>query len=311
MKKFLLIVFLFALLGLTKQTHAQCSGANVTISNFFLIPQTQQVQYNFDWTYNKGNASIEVVFLCNGVQVGSLPCIPRLKDSAAGPHNVSGTFATTCSGVFRMEIRIWTNNNCGGTYCFEFREVSNIPLPVKFTSFTASRTNANNVKLTWQTASEINNSGFEVQRFITGGWETVAFVPTQAPGGNSDMILNYSYTDLNSAKGMTQYRIKQIDMDGKFEYSAVRAVRGEAVSVKTVVYPNPSPDGKVNVVFEDAAGTRDIVLMDMSGRMIRNWKGVASNNLLIDNLNPGMYSLRITVRETGAQTMEKIVVNKR
>jgi hypothetical protein len=185
------------------------------------------------------------------------------------------------------------------------------PLPVKFTLFNATRTNASTVKLVWQTASEINNSGFEVQRFITGGWETMAFVPTQAPGGNSDVLLNYSYTDMNNAKGMTQYRIKQIDFDGKSEFSAVRAVRGEGVSVKTVVYPNPSMDGKVNVVFEDAAGTRDIVLMDMSGRMIRNWKGVANNNLVIDNLNPGMYSLRITVRETGAQTMEKIVVNKR
>jgi hypothetical protein len=311
MKKILLTLFLAVSLGFFNKSQAQCSGGSVTIANFVLLPALQQVIYSFDWQYIQGNASIEVVFKCNGVQIGSLPCIPRLKDSAAGFHNVSGTFSTTCSGTFRMEIRIWTNPTCGGTFCVaDFREITNIPLPVKFSFFTASRTSANAVKLAWQTTSEINNSGFEVQRNTTGTWETAAFIPTLAPGGNSDQVLNYSYTDLNTAKGMSQYRIKQIDFDGKAEYSSIRAVRGEAVSVKTVVYPNPSPDGRVNVVFDDMNGTRDVTLMDLQGRIIRNWKGVANNHLAIDNLNPGIYSLRITVRETGAQTVEKLVVKK-
>jgi len=184
-------------------------------------------------------------------------------------------------------------------------------LPVKFSLFTAKRNNSSTVQIAWQTAFELNNSGFEVQRNINGNWETVAFVPTQASGGNSDELLDYSYTDMNGAKGISQYRIKQVDIDGKWEYSVVRAVRGEGVSIKTVIYPNPSFDGRVNVVFEEANGIRDIVLTDMSGRMIRNWTGVSNNNLTIDNLNPGMYALRITVRETGAQTVEKLVVNKR
>jgi hypothetical protein len=185
------------------------------------------------------------------------------------------------------------------------------PLPVHFASFIAKRNNSSSVNLVWQTASELNNSGFEVQRNVNGNWETVAFIPTQASGGNSDQMLTYHFTDMNNAKGMSQYRIRQIDFDGKSEFSVVRAVRGEGVSIKTVIYPNPSFDGRVNVVFEDASGIRDIVLMDMSGRMVRNWTGVSNNNLLIDNLNPGMYRLKIIVRETGAQTVEKLVVNKR
>jgi hypothetical protein len=163
----------------------------------------------------------------------------------------------------------------------------------------------------WQTATEINNSGFVIERNISGTWEQIAFVPSQAVDGNSSSSLSYSYTDQNSAKGISQYRIKQIDIDSKSSYSDIRAVRGMDQPGKTIVYPNPSFDGRVNVVFEDAVGIRDISLIDMSGRMVKQWNGVSNNNLQIDNLVSGLYSLRVVVRETGAQSVEKIVINKR
>jgi hypothetical protein len=311
MKKILLSLLLMASFAVFNQSHSQCSGGNVTITNFVVVPAGTQINYSFNWEYVKGNASIQVAFYCNGVEFAALPCIPRLKDSTAGPHTVSGSQPTSCSGVVRMEIRIWANPFCGGTYCSEFRDVQNSPLPVHFSSFTAKRNNSSTVALSWQTASELNNSGFEVQRNVNGNWETVIFVPSQAVGGNSDALLTYHFSDMNSVKGVSQYRIKQIDFDGRSDYSVVRAVRGEGVSVKTIIYPNPSLDGRVNVVFEDANGIRDIVLTDLNGRIVRNWTGVSNNNLTIDNLNPGLYSLRITVRETGAQTVEKLVINKR
>jgi hypothetical protein len=48
----------------------------------------------------------------------------------------------------------------------------------------------------------------------------------------------------------------------------------------------------------------------MSGRVIKQWKGVTNNNIQIDNLAPGMYSLKIVVSETGEQSVEKIIVSK-
>ena len=80
---------------------------------------------------------------------------------------------------------------------------------------------------------------------------------------------------------------------------------------KTIVYPNPSSDGKVNIVFEDANVSRDISVSDMSGRTVKQLKGVTANNITIDNLTPGMYSLRIVIPSTGDQSVEKIMVNKR
>lgn len=66
----------------------------------------------------------------------------------------------------------------------------------------------------------------------------------------------------------------------------------------------------MNIIFEDATGTRNISVMDMSGRIIKQMKGVTNNNVQIEKLSPGMYSLRIVIVETGEQTVEKIVVNK-
>ncbi len=186
------------------------------------------------------------------------------------------------------------------------------PLPVKLTYFNAKRSNASGVSLTWQTAQEINASGFEIQRQIGNGtWQVVGFVPTQAPDGNSSSLLNYSFNDNNNARAITQYRLRAIDFDANSKFSEIRAVRGEGQAGKIIVYPNPSFDGRTKIVFEDVSGTRDVSITDISGRMIKQWTGITNNNLEVDNLTPGFYSLRVVVRETGELSIEKIVVSKR
>jgi len=130
--------------------------------------------------------------------------------------------------------------------------------------------------------------------------------------GNSSSLLSYEFTDINNnAKGITQYRLRQLDKDGKQAYSQIRAVRGEGQKGKTIVYPNPSSDGKVNVVFENKEASRDVSLMDMNGRIIKQWKNVMNNTLQIENLVTGFYTLRIINTETGEQVVEKIVVKNR
>jgi hypothetical protein len=188
---------------------------------------------------------------------------------------------------------------------------SQSPLPVSFALFTAARSN-NVVSVKWTTASESNNLGFEVQRLIgTGNWQTVSFVATKALNGNSPTGQDYSFTDQNPTRGVSQYRIKQVDIDQRARFSDIRAVRGLGQMAKTIVFPNPSlSGGKVNVIFDEKDGARDVSLIDMSGRVIRQWKGFTNNNLQIENLTSGFYNLRIVLRETGEQDVEKIVVNK-
>jgi Secretion system C-terminal sorting domain len=229
-----------------------------------------------------------------------------------GADYTTNPFTCLCNAPVTIRITRYTASNglCQGGTCGNTIIIQESPLPVTFTSFTAVRNTASNVLVKWETASEQNNTGFAVERNINGTWQQVAFVPTQAVGGNSDIKLSYSYSDINSTKSISQYRIKQIDIDSKSKYTEVRSVRGDGQPGKTIVYPNPSNDGKVNIVFEEATGTRNISVMDMSGRIVKQIKGVTNNNVQIEKLLPGMYSIRVMIVETGEQAVEKFVVNK-
>lgn len=185
------------------------------------------------------------------------------------------------------------------------------PLPVTFKTFNATRLNNITVALKWETTTEINNNGFVVERNTgTADWQLVTFINTQASGGNSNDPIQYTFNDMNSSKGITQYRIKQVDIDGKSKFSEIRAVRGNEQKSKIIIYPNPSIDGRVTIVFEDQPGTRNITITDMSGRMVHQWYGVSNNTLQVNQLSAGMYMLRVMIMETGSQTMEKIIVTK-
>lgn len=188
----------------------------------------------------------------------------------------------------------------------------NITLPVNLVSFTAKRVSASMVNLAWVTGTELNNKGFQVERQIgTGNWEVVGFVNSLANGGNSSTDISYSFSDLNNTKAITQYRLRQIDLDAKEKFSEIRAVRGLDQKGSIIIYPNPSHNGSVNVIFEDAVTKRDIQLVDMSGRTVRQISGITGNTIILENLQSGMYMIRIMNAATGEQTVEKILVSKR
>lgn len=110
-------------------------------------------------------------------------------------------------------------------------------VPVELTAFSASVT-ANGVQLIWETATELNNSGFEVQKKINGNWEKIAFVSGY---GTSTEIRNYSFVDEKAAAGKLSYRLKQIDFDGTFSYSNEIEVDVNVVEEFELSqnYPNP------------------------------------------------------------------------
>ena len=182
------------------------------------------------------------------------------------------------------------------------------PLPVTFKSFNANRKNANSVSLNWTTATEQNNRGFQVQRNDGTGWKSVGFVSSNAVNGSSAAELSYEYLDANAEKGITQYRIQQVDLDGRSGFSTIKAIRGEGLSSRLLVYPNPSATGIINVVFENNTGVRDVYVSDATGRLVNTFKSISNNILVIENLKKGFYTLRVTNKNTATTTVEKVVV---
>src|SRR5436190_3386804 len=319
MKKFLLSFLLIASVSFAFSQDLPCI-ADYKISNgggqcpdVNGVPATGTVTLSFDGTIDES-----LIPLIVSVASADDPNTPL-----AGISFGEGTLNNNGTVTYCYYVGPANTNNLGGhhaTFIFNIRYDINgtlvpcgsqSPLPVSFKAFSASRSNSA-VFIKWTTASETNNLGFEIQRLIgAGNWQTVSFVTTKAGNGYSPTELAYSFTDQNATKGVTQYRIKQVDIDQRARFSEIRAVRGLGQMAKTIVYPNPSVSGsKVNVIFDEKDGMRDVSLIDMSGRVIRQWKGFTNNNLQIENLTAGLYNLRVILRETGEQGIEKIVVNK-
>jgi hypothetical protein len=127
--------------------------------------------------------------------------------NANGSGDVS--FKVNSDGSFTTYY-LSTNNGIGATV-----SGANV-LPVELTSFNAAIKNNKNT-LSWTTASESKNSGFDIESSADGsGFNKIGFVATKAVSGNSNAVLNYSFEDAKTAKGTTYYRLKQVDFNGDF-----------------------------------------------------------------------------------------------
>jgi hypothetical protein len=143
-------------------------------------------------------------------------------------------------------------------------------LPVELTSFTAS-VSQTKVKLNWQTATELNNQGFEVQRKLASSdWITIGFKQGQ---GTTTELTTYFYEDeiseINSNK--LYYRLKQIDFDGTFTYSEEVEVFTQPLNFSiSQNYPNPfNPNTIIKYEIPKTTNVK-IDVFDMLGRIIDN-----------------------------------------
>jgi uncharacterized protein (DUF362 family) len=111
-----------------------------------------------------------------------------------------------------------------------------IVLPVELTTFTA-KINNNNIELNWETKTETNNRGFEIEKY-NNKWSTIGFVNGH---GTTTEASNYTFTDKNASGKLVKYRLKQIDYDGSFTYSRVVEVKLLLVENYKLCqnYPNP------------------------------------------------------------------------
>lgn len=178
-------------------------------------------------------------------------------------------------------------------------------LPVSLTDFRAYKKD-NGVVLTWTTATEQNNKGFEVERSADGtNWKMIGSVNSQAINGNSNTTLEYSYTDKLPVTGNNFYRLKQIDLDGSAEYSMAQLVTWSKEH-NISVYPNP-------VVYElIIEGTElkggYVRIFNTMGQQV-NLVSVQSNDNLVrinvSGLIGGVYYISVTGKDN------KIIANQK
>jgi hypothetical protein len=157
------------------------------------------------------------------------------------------------------------------------------PLPVELTSLTAS-ISGRIIMLNWQTTTEVNNCGFEVERkTANSSWQQIGFVQGH---GNSNSLKEYTFIDKQIGGTKFQYRLKQIDNDGKFEYS--KEIEVELILPNNYTleqnYPNPfNPSTVISYSLPSASNVKLIVY---------NTIGQTVNVLENGYKNAGNYSIQ-------------------
>jgi hypothetical protein len=186
-------------------------------------------------------------------------------------------------------------------------------IPVELISFTANVSN-NSVNLKWNTATELNNSGFEIQRKSANSeWSNIGFV---AGFGTTTEPKAYSFTDDKAAVGNFTYRLKQVDFDGSFEYSNEINVDVNAPAQYSLDqnYPNPfnpstlikysvAQDGFVNVSIFNLLGEKVATLVNSNMKA-----GSYELNFNASQLSSGVYFYSIDAGDFKA--VRKMVLMK-
>lgn len=177
------------------------------------------------------------------------------------------------------------------------------PLPVSLLNFEVSKNN-NIVILKWATASEQNNAVFHIEHSTdAANWKNIGFAKSKAENGNSSARLDYSHHHNSPAVGINYYRLKQMDIDGKFSISNVRQISFDQAKAINI-HPNPA----TNVLTVEGIDANDaITVTDVLGKEVMTAKGSnATLQIDIAHLNAGTYYLNI-VSADGSKAASKFV----
>ena len=261
-------------------TEGQTFTATVTLSGCNL-GSTQS--FDIDW-YCEGCTSTNV----SGQMTGTCKFAPL----------VSGDFTFTVDNgapdPFELDVTVTNQQVNGNPDC----PVTNpcegasqfLALPVDLAMFTAKKTD-NNILLGWRTESEYNNEKFLIQRSQNGNnFETIGEVLGLGDSFESNV---YSFVDTRPMNGLNYYRLKQMDFDGKFDYSPVELVRFGDRTILATLYPTITKGGLIVDLMEESIA--DISITDGHGRIIlqRSYGLSQRIDLDVSDLPNGNYFMQI------------------
>ena len=228
---------------------------------------------------------------------------PTILDSKV-TGNTSTNFSASLSGLSASTtyyVRAYVTNNEGTSYGDEESFTTTAALPVELTAFSAN-VNENSVVLNWQTATEVNNYGFEVERKPEAGeWIELGFIEGS---GNSNSPKRYAFIDSKIEADKYFYRLKQVDIDGSFEYSNVIEIDVLDFPKEFNLlqnYPNPfNPSTQISFSIPEA-GVVKLNIYNVLGEVVSELvnenleAGFHQYQFNANNLTSGIYFYSISV----------------
>ena len=181
-------------------------------------------------------------------------------------------------------------------------------LPVELKYFTASQ-QRNDALLTWETASEINNQGFEIEHSTDGrNWQNIGFV---SGNGTSYNLNNYQFLHFSPVLSFNYYRLKQMDYDGAFEYSKIISIDLKNPGDGIRISPNPASQYFTLTLDTEHTGKAQLQLFDTTGRQVKSQQlqlegGIFRTDIGLEGLPAGLYLVKV---QNGQQVwQERLVV---
>lgn len=303
-------------------------GVGITISNWLMSPQlnlANGAQFRF-WTVGGDQTypdNLQVRLSTNGSSVNVGSTATSVGDFTTLLLEINPTYSTT---VYPTSWTAYTVTISGlpsattGRIAFRYYATDGGPdgsnsdailiddaaynvvgLPVSLVQFMGEKNGAVN-KLSWSTATETNNAGFEVQRSSDGiNFTSLSKVASKSETGNSNSLLSYIFFDEAPLRTTNYYRLKQVDKDGKFNYSSIITIKGDRVSEMMIsnVYPNPAKSDIKLIVSSPSAERITITITNLSGNIVLQktvtvTEGDNQQQLNIQNLSTGIYFIKAT-----------------
>ncbi len=235
-------------------------------------------------------SSAQMVKVSNGFYIPDV--------TVATPHFADVTIVGATSAAYGSDYTIkatFTNTTFSGFGI----GIPSAPVPVTALSFNGYERNKAAL-LNWTTTSEYNNKGFELEKSFDGiNFSKITFVQG---AGNSSTNRNYVYTDPSKLTTVQYYRLKQVDFDGRYNYSGIIAIRkNEKTEFEILSVTNPFKND-VKIIFTDALqGKAQFELYDVNGKMIMNTLqmvyGTTASFAVPSSAAAGTYILKIIIND--------------
>ncbi len=244
---------------------------------------------------NSGNAALTISsIVISGVNAANFTLDGTVPTSVAANSSATFTvvFAATGSGPRNATITVNNSDADEAAYSFAVTGEATLITPVQLLSFDGYL-QGENVNLQWKTATELNNSGFTIERAtsVNGPWQPIAQV-------NSTNRLNgdqYNYLDANLTSGVYVYRLKQIDADGAYTFSKVIVFNLNNGKNAITIFPNPVKE-VINIYSyrQDLLNTTYQVL-SVDGKLMLAGKITATQTVIdCGGWKPGVYLIKFS-----------------
>ncbi|MCW3126626.1 MAG: hypothetical protein JWO03_2284 [Bacteroidetes bacterium] len=269
----------------------------------FVVSSVANMHSNILFYDSNANNTLDTNEAVKGYRVINTFNFTRLKIKFEGVSSINAAFAFAyidSAGKTNPTTHTYTVTWTGGA------------LPVKLEYFTAEKRDEHASLLKWTTVSEINNDRFEIERSDNA---TEWFKIGEVKGaGNSNDNIDYTLVDDQPLEGANYYRLKQVDMDGHYEYSDVTEVEFGAAQHSTTVmtlYPNPLHTGKpLNIALAGTAdGIKLITITDALGQPVYKYEPSNEQGYKIPALNlpSGTYIVNV-ISQANESFGSKIII---